>query len=387
MKFFILNILIFVCVVSLASSKEPNLENQLKELVEINSGSANPEGVRKIQILVENKLKELGFKTQLDKNNFLSATLTGTSKQTITFIVHADTVFEPSSGFIGFNLTSDKTIAKGPGVIDDKGGIIVAIEGIRRYLQSGAPKVTLRFISSPNEEIGSPTTIDQLRKFAKDTWLVLGFEPALEDGSIIDSRRGDRWYDIQVKGKESHAGRSHKEGINACIEMASKLLDISKLTNYDKNVTVSVGHIEGGQNKYNIVCGESNAKIDTRFSNLTDRDDLHSKILKILNKNYIPGSSTSFELKDDTPPFSKNKLIEPFIIKYLAALKKTEGHESSSTQSGGSAESNYFSSDNSLIIDGLGPIGGKMHTKDEFILLSSLTSRAEALNQFLISLD
>lgn len=362
------------------------LARELKTLVEINSGSANAKGVDQIQAWIANQLKSMGFSVEIDANHLLVGERKGISSKVVTLIVHADTVFESNSSFQNFSKGEKDGLITGPGVIDDKGGIIVAIEGLRRYLKEGIPKITLRFISSPNEEAGSPGLTETFSQLSSDTWITLSFEPALDDGALIDSRRGDRWYHIVITGKEAHAGRAHKAGINACHALASKLSEISKLTNYDKDVTVSIGHMEGGKDKYNIVCGDAQAKIDTRFSTLPDRDKLHGQIIKILTKTDIAGTSVKFDLVDDCPPFAPSVNTGPPLKKYISLLQELEGKAISSRRSGGTADSNYFSNKEAIIIDGLGPVGGKMHTNEEFIVLSSLESRAEALHRFLLSL-
>ncbi len=360
--------------------------DQLKALVELNSGSSNAAGVANVQTAVATELKKLGFDVQMDEYHFVVGQLAGVPNKTVTLIMHADTVFEPFHPFQHWKLSADEKTAVGPGVIDDKGGIVVALEGLRKFLNNRKPPFSIRVISAPQEEIGSPHHLDKFREWAKDSWITLSFEPGLDDGSIIESRRGDRWYHIKTVGKEAHAGRSHKEGINACNDLATKLGEISKLTDYDKGVTVSIGHMEGGKDKYNIVCGAAEAKVDVRFSDIPSRETVHKKIVAILNKVVVKGAATTFELEDDCPPFAKSRAVEPFLNRYLAIISKIENRKVGSQKSGGAADSNYFSRDGAIIIDGLGAVGGKMHTSEEFVTLSTLTSRAEALNQFLQTL-
>lgn len=331
-------------------------------------------------------LKSLRFEVTINENLFLMGNRKGNSTKTVIFIVHADTVFDPSSSFQKFTVSEDKNIAKGPGVVDDKGGIIVAIEGLKRFLRERKPSFNIVFLSSPSEEIGSPGLIETFRGLGEKAWMVLGFESALENGSIIESRRGDRWYKIQVTGKEAHAGRAHKNGINACQALSNILSSVSKLTNYKKDVTVSIGRMEGGKDKYNIVCGEAAAKIDTRFTTLPDGMNLHKDIEKILSDSKVAGAKTRYEIEDDCPPFSSTKNTKPFIKKYLSILQEIEGRKILAENSGGTADSNYFSKEGAIIIDGLGPVGGKMHTNEEFVILSTLETRAKALNVFLKSL-
>lgn len=363
------------------------MTKELKFLVELNSGTNNSNGVKDVQGWIRSKLTSLGFSVDIDDKNLLIGELKSAEPKApwVSFLVHADTVFEPFSPFQKWTQVADGVV-RGPGVLDDKGGIVVAIEGINRALKAKKDiKVNLRFISSPSEEVGSPGLIQKFKQM--ESSLVLGFEPALEDGSIIDSRRGNRWYHLFAEGKEAHAGRSHKEGINACVALATKLVEISMLTDYKKDLTVSVGNMQGGRDKYNIVCGSAEAKIDMRFSDFKTRDSAHQKVLAILNKEAIKGERVRFELTDDCPPFSRNSRSKNFLEKYLRILSKIERTPVISQRSGGSADSNYFSRPGVTVIDGLGPVGGKIHTDQEYLVLKSLETRAESLKQFLLQLE
>jgi len=378
-------IAVFIYLFVSPASAESALTARLRQLVEINSGSNNVDGVLKIQTWLSEELKKLHFDVSLSSDHLLVAELKGQETKTITFIMHADTVFEKTSSFQHFTMSDDGKTAHGPGVIDDKGGIVVAVEGLKRYLAKGPSKFNLRIVSSPSEEIGSEPFIERFKKISNDSFLILGFEPAT-DGNIVESRRGNRWYHIVSEGKEVHSGRDHKNGINACWGLAEKLVAISKLTNYEKNVTVSIGHMSGGQDKYNIMCGHAEAKIDVRFSNTKDRDDLHKKIVRIVEAPSKTNAKISFDLANDGPPLTANKKSQPYIQQYLAIVNKIEGRPIKAQSSAGSADSSYFGRPDVAVIDGLGPIGAGLHIITESIDLDSLERRSEALAQFLLQL-
>ena len=382
---FLIATLFSLSTMTYASETNVPLKHQLKKLVEISSSAEDTTGVGKIQNWIKAELKQIGFSVEDRSDLLIVAKLPGvkTDAKIITVLVHADTVFDKKSDFKGFKESDDGKMAYGPGVIDDKGGIVIAIEGLRRFLKSHKLNYTLQFVSSPSEEIGSPGFTDRFKELAKTSWMILNFEPTLEDGSLVHTRRGNRWYQITVTGKEAHSGRSHKEGINACHALASALSEISKFTNYKNDVTVSIGRMEGGKDKFNIVCGQAQAKVDTRFSSILERDKLHQKIEKVLKNLTVKGAQATYELVDDCPPFSVTPRTTPYLNKYIDVVKKIEGINISSGKSGGTADSNYFSTNESIILDGLGPIGGKMHTPEEFIVLSSLDTRSEAFNLFL----
>lgn len=196
----------------------------LQQLVEINSGSTNIKGIETVQNLLAEQLKEIGFaieyklvaETSMASAPLLIATRYGTSNRFVTLAMHADTVFETSASFRKLILSQDGKTAKGPGVIDDKGSVWVALNGLKQFFtKTPKPSFSVRVISSPSEETGSERFISDFKMFSQDSFLVLGFEPAFEDGSIIQSRRGNKWYKVQVTGKEAHAGRAFTEGANA----------------------------------------------------------------------------------------------------------------------------------------------------------------------------
>lgn len=386
---------------SLSFAEEPI--EFLRKLVEINSGTDTINGVNRVQDLIAERLKALGFQNKFTSNplgseksgKLLVGSLAGKNRKFITLVLHADTVFESSSEFKGLSVSSDGKIARGPGVIDDKGGVVVVIEGLERFLKTQPiPYYSLRVVVSPSEETGSEGFLEQFKLLAQDSHLVLGFEPALDQNTIINSRQGNRWYHIKVTGREAHAGRAHKDGVNACLDLSQKLYLISKLTDYKKDVTVSIGSMRGGKDKFNIVCGTAEAKVDVRFSSLLHRDEIDKKIQSILKKPLVQAASkngektqTETRIEDDCPAFSPLENSRQFVEKYQRIISQTENIQVKSDRSGGAADSNYFAHGKTPILDGLGAVGGGMHTHKEFIVVSSLKTRATALANFLTELN
>ena len=380
----------FILLFALSFSVYANREvDRLTELVNMNSGSANLKGVLAVQNKIKPWFEALGFKVSLVSNPegesvsapLLLAELKGEKPETITFIMHADTVFEPSSPFQKAIMKSDSIMA-GPGTMDDKGGIVVVLKALEDFLtQQKTSKYSLRILVSPNEEVGSIGWWKKFHEFSVNSWLVLGLEPGHDDYGIVHGRKGNIWYEIKVKGKESHAGRDHKEGINACQILARKMVEIEKLTDYKKNITTSIGRIEGGQDKYNIVCGEAVGKLDVRVPDLAAYKMVTKKMEKILKDPQI-----TFSITDETLPFNVNKASQPIIKKYLDSIYKVEGRKVTSHTSGGVGDVNHFSREGVIIMDGLGPVGGGAHTENEFLDLKTIDTRAKILTNFLLSL-
>lgn len=366
----------------------------LKELMAIDSPTRDARGVQRVQMAMERELTSLGFDVRLIPNpitesaDLLLAERPGSTPKFVTLVGHADTVLSHADGG-EFRLRSDRVHATGSGVIDDKGGLVIALGGLRSYLKSSRKPISLRFVCSPNEETGSPGFIDEFRKLAHDSALALGFEPALENGNIVDSRRGNRWYRIEVEGAEAHAGRSKGEHVNAAHELAIKIAQLHKLNALERGVSINVGRLEGGKDAFNITCGSASCKLDARFATFADRDRLHAKISAIVAKSNVRSidgartSRASFALSDDCPPFSPAGRSRKWVDAYLLCARKAEGRAISSERAGGAGDVNYMSDPQLATLDGLGALGGSMHTSREFIYLPSLSTRAEALALFL----
>ncbi len=387
----------------------------LRDLVEIPSGTSNIEGVNRVQKRIADELRSMGGAISLHDNDqgasasgqFLIGEFKGAETElrsvtrfneprVVNLVSHADTVFELESGFLHFHFDPATGLASGPGVIDDKGGIVVALEGLRRWLDRtpvSERKIGVRFLCAPNEETGSTGFHHMLARLGKDSWIALGFEPAMEDGSVVRSRVGNRWYKIRVEGQAAHSGRHLERGVNAAHELAFKLVELQRLNDPKEEVTLSTSSLGGGSGKYNIVCADAEAKIDVRFTSFDGRDRAHRAIETIVSKSHIPPSITgrqprsSYEVADDCPPFSETDESVRLMEIYIELVEKLENRKISSSKCGGAADVNYMSRPGLHIIDGLGAYGGGMHRDDEHIQVSSLETRSEALALFLARLN
>lgn len=364
---------------------------ELQQFVEVSSPSHSRAGVEQLQNCMRDELTDLGFDCRMVSHPqdkfapFLIAEMKGVQKEFITLICHTDTVL-PSDGF---RLNEDKTIAYGSGIIDDKGGLVVMLSALRRFLKNGPKlKYGLRVLCSPNEEVGSTGFIPVYLENAADTLFAIGMEPSLVNGSIICQRRGNRWYDIEVIGREAHAGRSKGEHANAAHDLAKKIVAMQALNNLRKEIAVNVGHIQGGQERHNIICGRVTAKLDVRFSTLKHRDWLHEKIHAILEHPLEVSScgryksQTLYQIVDDCPPVSPTRKAMKLGQIYIQAIQSLEGRKIKAEAAGGAGDVNYLSREGVVVLDGFGPVGGEMHTKREFVEVRTLATRAAALAHF-----
>jgi glutamate carboxypeptidase len=384
---------------------ESRAEIFLKSLVDAASPTSEQHQVRASHRLLERALKDLGFQVDWRKDpagktaDLLIAekpAANAACEQFITFVSHIDTVLDPKeAGPYRRELHPDGLRARGAGIIDNKGGLAVLVESLRIFLENNPNHdVGLRVVSSPNEEDGSTAWHPTFREIGLQSVAVLGFEPALDDGSIITSRRGNRWYDIELSGIEAHAGRCKGEEINAAFESARLTMRLLNLRDQLRarfpaeaglGVSIQIGQIEGGRDRHNVVCGKVQMKLDTRFSSFEERKALELEFNRIMSSPEEQNSAgvltkIQFEIVDDCSPFAADPRTESLVhelCEKIASIENTATLKPS--KAGGAGDVNHMSRPGLLILDGLGPVGGRMHTSEEFMKLDTLQTRAEAL--------
>ncbi|MCY4523917.1 MAG: M20/M25/M40 family metallo-hydrolase, partial [Halobacteriovoraceae bacterium] len=274
-----------------------------------------------------------------------------------------------------------------------KGGSIVIIKGIQDFLgQIPNPSFNFQVVISPNEEPGSPGWHDRFQQIGKTSPILLGFEPAMEEGDLIGGRRGNTWYQIRVYGISGHTGREGRESTNAAHELAAKIVKINQLEKLSPDISLNVSALQTTSDRFNIICDYAGAQLDFRFNSFYDRDRLHPEIISIINKPQINHSHgrncySVYSIEDDCPPLEYGQNSHQIGEFYKDLINNIEKTSFKVISSGGAADINYMATAESITLDGLGPIGGNLHTPDEFILSYSLLSRSEALTKFLMALE
>jgi glutamate carboxypeptidase len=164
----------------------------------------------------------------------------------ILFSGHMDTVFPPEHSFQEPVLQGDG-ILQGPGAADLKGGLVVMLATLEAFERSPwAENIGGEMLLNPDEEIGSPGSQPLLAEAAGRHHLGLVYEPALADGSIVSSRKGDGDFTAVVRGRSAHAGRDFHLGRNAVCALAEFICRVDALNGKREGVTLNCGSIRGG---------------------------------------------------------------------------------------------------------------------------------------------
>lgn len=297
----------------------------------------------------------------------------------VSLISHLDTVLAPRE------LQFKKGEIWGSGVADNKGGVVCGLRFLKHI--RALPGVKVRFVCSPSEESGSLGFHELFQKWGQTSDFVFGLEPA-QQGALIEKRNGNRWYQVQVQGVSSHAGRMNEPCVNAAHEACHKISALSSLNNLAQYTRVNIGHLEGGDGLFNRTCERVNFKLDTRFPSFEIRERLHAELESIFSQHGEVCQKTGrrpfcfYSIEDDCPPMDTNKKYHFLTKKIQEVFRFVEKSPVELVHSGGAADINYFSHAHNYCLDGLGPVGAGIHTHHEMIQASSLKTRPLALAKF-----
>lgn len=360
----------------------------LRELVDVNSYSTNRAGCDAVAEQLTRALAPLpSLRAERSPGvahgaHLLFETEAARSGGHVLCIGHHDTVFPPGT-FEGY--VREGELARGPGVLDMKGGLVVVMAALRALEEAGAlPRIPVRFISVSDEEVGSPESGALVRQAARGGAAALGFESGRVNDSIITARKGTASLRVHVHGRAAHAGNGHAEGANAIWALA-KLIDRAQaLTDYERGLTLNTGLVHGGEAK-NTVPADAEAALDLRFLHEADGEGLQQAVLALVAdvEAAVPGTHVEVLRRSWRFPLERTEANAALAQAYGALQRLAGLGDGESPLQGGGSDAANAAAEGVASIDGLGPRGRGFHTKDEYIEVATLLQKAEVLVRYL----
>lgn len=372
------------------------MRDRVQRWCAINSGSANRDGIERVAAAVEPALRAMADSVErialpavetLDDAGNITATPTAPALRArrrpaapvqVLLAIHMDTVYDPDHAFQSVTDTGNGRI-NGPGVADAKGGIAVmftALEALERAEPAVRDRVGWTVLLNPDEETGSLGSGDLLREEARRAHVGLVYEPALADGSLIAGRKGSGNFAVVVRGKSAHAGRAFFEGRNAVVAAAEVAQQLAGLTDEARGTTVNVGRIAGG-GANNVVPELAVVRFNVRVADPAGLGDLQKRLGEVAaGVDGREGFSAELHGGFNNPP----KPVTPGIERLLGQLREagqSVGVAFGVQDSGGVCDGNKLAAEGLPVVDTLGPVGGAIHSGDEYLVLDSLVPRAK----------
>ncbi len=374
----------------------------LERVVNINSGTNNLAGVRAVGDIFVKEFQALGFNARLEMGSpnrgpHLVAEHRGPGPK-ILLIGHLDTVFEPSSPFQKFERLNDST-ARGPGIIDMKGGDVIIVHALRALKDAGQlDKMNIVVVMTGDEEAaGRPLTVARraLTNAAQGATYALGFEdgPADPRYAVISRRSSTSWR-LTTTGATGHSSQIFGEqlGFGAIYEAARILNGFREALSKEQYLTFNPGIAVGGAaatvdstasagsatGKTNIISPTMTIAGDIRAISPEQLSRAQATMRRIVSEN-LPKTSASITFDEGYPPMAPTDGNRRLLVQY-DAISKALGLppvEAVDPSRAGAADVAFVASIVPNLIDGLGLMGGNDHSDQETADLRTLPTQTK----------
>lgn len=362
----------------------------LEQAVNIDSGTGDAAGGNRVAALLAPRLKALGFTVEsippeipgLADNTV--ATLKGTGKGRILMIGHIDTVFGPGTvARWPFRMDADK--AYGPGVSDEKGGVIEGITALQILHDFGFKDFKqIVFLIESSEERGSPGTRKLIDRLLADADVELNLEPGDAPDAVTVWRKGSTTFHIAVKGRAAHAGVAPQDGRNAAVELIHQLELADSLPKTGDGVTANLTILSAGT-RYNIIPEDAEGQINVRVRERADFDKIEQMLTANGKTTKVPDTKVTVSRESAYPPLPNNAATDALAAR-AEAIYAGLGLKLGRGGNGGASESALAADARVPALDGLGPVGGGFHSDLEYLELKTLTPRLYLLTKLLMEL-
>jgi glutamate carboxypeptidase len=377
----------------------------LERLVNINSGTQNFEGVREVGRAFRAELDALGFSTRwvdgaaFKRAGHLVGDHPGTGPR-ILLIGHLDTVFERDSPFQKFERLDERT-ARGPGIIDMKGGNVVMIGALKALQAAGVLKSlnAVVVMTGDEEDSGDPLSAarDALVAAAKGADLAIGFEDGPADPKLaVTARRGTNGWEVRVKGTPAHSSQIFRDdiGYGAVYEMSRILNAFREKMAGEAHLTFNPGVMLGGTTvdfdpvqlrgsafgKTNVIAEHAVVSGDLRALSLEQFEKAKRTMTEIVGAS-LPHSSATITFDEGYPPMAPTEGNAKLLAMYDQASRDLGfgAVTAVSPDRAGAADVSFVAGEVKTILDGVGLMGHDDHTVKETADLTTLPSQTKRM--------
>jgi glutamate carboxypeptidase len=374
----------------------------LQELVSIESGSRDIDGLNRIAEVIAARLRTLGGDVQfvvpgseirfddtpakIGRN--VLARFKGTGTRRILLLAHMDTVYERGMGAKQpFRIDGDR--AYGLGIADDKQGVALILHTLAMlHAMKFQRYATLTVLITGDEEISAPGSRGTLVRLGREHDVILSCEGGGTDTNdrITLATAGSGALLLKVTGRASHAGQAPEQGRNALYEMAHQIMQMRDLSDPATGVKMNWTVASAGTVR-NIIPPAAQAMADVRVLRQSSWDAIERTVRQRAAKTLIPDTKVDLVLERRRPPLEPtdaSRALAAQAQRVYSAMGRTlrvatEGEGGATDAAIAALETK------AAVVEGLGLQGAGAHSNDaEYIFLNSLEPRLYLLSRLII---
>lgn len=351
---------------------------QLEELVNIDSGSKNADGINQVADRLQRWYEELGWNVESihvgeETGRVLLITNHPSDHYDVMFVGHMDTVFPDGTAVERpFRIEGDNCY--GPGVGDMKNGDVAMYHVAANLPKEALDRLNIAMVYNPDEEIGSRYSRDTLDAIGARADYIFVMESAGQNGTRhCFARKGSLGYEIEFHGKAAHSGFMFEvENASAVLEMGNYIVKLMGLASREEDTTVNVG-IAGGGTAGNVVADYARLQVEMRFKKDSERDRLKQTVEDMVSGTpYVEGVRTEIVRARESAPFVKTEEAKRYIA-HIRGLAEELGIPFAEKDRGGLSDANHLSRcGHAIVLDGMGPHGALDHSEKKYGYIGSV---------------
>jgi len=397
---------------ALAAKEQPALMKTLQQLVEIESGSSDRQGLDRIAAVIAQRLRELGGEVQLiDPDKTISAPSSdagdspakvgqmvkasfkggSASGKRLLLIAHMDTVYQ-RGGLKQQPFRVDGNRAYGLGIADDKQGVATILHALTMLQATGFKDYAgITVLINGDEEIGSPGSHATIAQLGGEHDAVLSFEggggPTVPD-TLRLATSGIASVDLKVKGRSSHAGAAPEKGVNALEEMSFQILQLRDLSDPKHGKQLHWTMAKAGSVR-NAIPADAVAQGDARADRMADFDGMEAELRQRIQKKLLPESEVTLSFHRGRPPLQASDASRALgaKVKALAEEQKLELVVRDRPTGGGTDAAYAAQSGKAPVIEGLGVRGYGAHSSDsEYVVVDAIAPKLVLVTRLLMAI-
>lgn len=352
--------------------------SDLAALVNVDCGTHNKAGVDRVGEWIGARCAVWEWQVErfplTEQGDCWLARLRGDGAGRILLMGHLDTVY-PDGTAAARPMRFDGPQIIGPGVCDMKGGLLVGMYALRALQTVGFRDFAeIAFFFNSDEEIGSPGSRPLYEPIARGMDAALVLESARANGDIVSARKGSGEFTLRVTGKAAHAGVEPEKGVSAVVELAHQILYLQGLNGLAPGVTVNPDVIGGGTVS-NVIPAEAWVIVDVRATDPAGAAAITDVLMDLPSRTTLPGARVDVSGQISYPPMARTPAVR-LLAELAREAAREVGFDVNDVATGGASDANVLASLGLPVLDGLGPIGGRDHSPEEYIEADSFAPRA-----------
>jgi glutamate carboxypeptidase len=363
-------------IVESSASIADRAERELEALVGVSSPSGDISGAQEAAAIAAALLPD-GATTERvpcsspDHAPDLLAHVQGTGTRRILLLGHLDTVVAHDQHRVLERDPDNVDRLYGSGTVDMKGGDVLAL-GVLRALSTRPElfaEIALLLVVDEEWRIGPFAHVDRFADFDACLCFEAGEVDADGNDSVIVKRKAAGTIEVLAQGRSAHSGSAPDKGLNALLALATAAQAIAAQHDpHGADRLTAVPTVVRSGDAFNVVPAAGRLIADVR----ADRLDAFARVLNAVPAE-VGGATLAARIVREWPGMDARAATTPL----LARASELLGRPVIAAQRGGASDASHFAATIPLTVDGLGPRGGAAHNPGEFVLASSLRSRAE----------